>query len=187
MDPGPAVHRGPDALEAASDGLDARSDEPFPAYQSVHEVLRARSQARRVLVLDDLHRADVPSLELLRYLSTSARELPILVIGTHRLHELRTDRARDVVLAAIGDSGRRLPLPSFGLTEVRALLGEVDGGVDGEADLVLAAEVLTRSGGNALYVEQLVDAVSRAGPANWPSSPTAYVLRSGPDWSRCPR
>lgn len=152
---------GEDALEAAQERLAARTDEPFPAFQSVHEVLLARSQERRVVVLDDLHRADLPSLELLRYLATAARELPILVVGTHRLHELRNDRARDVVLAAVGDGGRRLQPASFGLVEVRSLLATE---VDGEPDPEVAAEVLARSGGNALYVEQLVDAVVRGGP-----------------------
>ncbi|QXC63134.1 AAA family ATPase [Aquihabitans sp. G128] len=151
---------GDDAFEAARDGLAARADEPFAAYDAVHEVLRHQRGERLVLVLDDLHRADLPSLELLRFLTTAGTDLPILVVGTHRVHELRVDRARDVVLAAVADAGRRISPSALGLDDVAELLARrvADG-----PDRAVAAEVLARSGGNALYVEQLVDAVGRGG------------------------
>lgn len=152
---------GDDALAQATEGLEARADEPFPACQAVHEQLRIRADVTRVLVLDDLHAADLPSLQLLRYLVTSARDLPLLVIGTHRLHELRGDRTRDALLAASVEGGRRLVPSTLGLDDVEALLA--DRGGDGAPSV--AAEVLARSGGNALFVEQLVDAVDRRGPA----------------------
>lgn len=151
---------GDDALAQAAEGLAARADEPFPACHAVHEQLRLRSDVPRIVVLDDLHAADLPSLQLLRYLVASGRQLPVLIIGTHRRHELRGDRTRDALLAAAAEGGRRLVPSTLGLEEVEALLGEQPGDQEG-----VAAEVLTRSGGNALFVEQLVDAVRRRGAA----------------------
>ncbi len=169
---------GDGAAELAREALDAHADEPFAAYLAVHDVLQARADRPRVLVLDDLHAADLPSLELLRILATSSSDLPVLVIGTHRLHELRADPARDVLLAAVGSGGRRLHPGSLELPDVRSLLrAGTDAGPEAEADAGrdeprdraaaddLAAEVLARSGGNALYVEQLVEAVARGGVA----------------------
>lgn len=153
---------GAEALVAAEAGLDAHADQPFPAFHAVHQELRLRATERRVLVLDDLHRADLPSLHLLRYLTSSASELPLLVIGNHRLHELRIDRARDAALSEIGSRGRRIIPSALGQSEVSSLLAAV---VEGEPDGQVVAEVLARTGGNALYVEQLVDAVGRQGVA----------------------
>ncbi len=162
---------GDDALDAAQEGLAARVDEPFAAYDAVYEALRHRSDETRVLVLDNLHAADLPSLQLLRFLAGTARELPILIIGTHRIHELRTDRARDAALAAVAASGRRLVPSTLGLVEVRALLGS-EGVTEGDGDGAIAVEVLARSGGNALYVEQLVAAVGRGGSAGLADIPS---------------
>jgi DNA-binding SARP family transcriptional activator len=148
---------GDHAVDTARADLEARAEEPFAAFDALHEVLRSHAGRPRVVVLDDLHAADLGSLELLRFLVSSAADLPLLVVGIHRLHELRTDVARDVALAAIARGGRRVVPALLGRDEVEELLGP------GLADEV-ADEVLARSGGNALYVEQLVDTVRRDGP-----------------------
>jgi DNA-binding SARP family transcriptional activator len=147
---------GDDAVDTARADLEARAEEPFAAFDTLHEVLRAHAGRPRVVVLDDLHAADLGSLELLRFLVSSAADLPLLVVGIHRMHELRTDVARDVALAAIARGGRRVVPGLLGRGEVEELLGPR---LAGE----VADEVLARSGGNALYVEQLVDAVRRDG------------------------
>lgn len=152
---------GDDAVALAEERFAARPDEPFVAFDTVHEILRARRHQLRVVVLDDLHAADLPSLELLRFLGRTAADIPLLVIGTHRASELRLDPDRDVLLAEIGASSRRVSPAPLGLSEVRALLhGLVEDDDLGD----VAASLLARSEGNALYVEQLVDAVSRSGP-----------------------
>lgn len=147
---------GEHAVDTARADLEARVEEPFAAFDALHRVLRSHAGRPRVVILDDLHAADLGSLELLRFLVSSAADLPLLVVGIHRLHELRTDVARDVVLAAIARGGRRVVPALLGREEVRELLGPEPG----EA---VVDEVLDRSGGNALYVEQLVDAVRREG------------------------
>ncbi len=153
---------GDDVLEQAQEGLAMRAEEPFAAYDALREVLRRHLDGPTVVVLDNLHAADLPSLQLLRFLATTAIELPILVIGTHRLHELRADRSRDALLSSVAANGRRLVPSTLGLAEVEMMLADQ---VTGEPDPHVAADVLARSGGNALFVEQLVSAVARGGRA----------------------
>lgn len=147
---------GVDAIDTARADLETRVDEAFGAFDALHQVLRTHVDRPQVIVLDDLHAADLGSLELLRFLVSSAADLPLLVVGIHRRHELRTDVARDVVMASIARGCRRIVPALLGIGEVRQLLGPGFG-----EDV--ATEVLRRSGGNALYVEQLVDAVRRDG------------------------
>ncbi len=176
---------GDDLLEEIRAVFETRADEPFAAYEAVREVL-GRQPGVRVVVLDDLHSADLPTLGLLRFLVTSATELPLLVVGTHRVHELRADPARDALIGTIAEAGMRLLPSHLELADVRTLIE--DGGVTGSADGDdrtdappgrrkkgsagrldplgrMAADVLSRSGGNALYVGQLVDALRREGPS----------------------
>ncbi|HEX2576321.1 MAG TPA: AAA family ATPase, partial [Aquihabitans sp.] len=151
---------GDTAFERARERLTASADEPFPAFEVVDELLRARSGTPRVIVLDDLHRADLPSLHLLRHLVASTPDVPLLVIGTHRRHELRADPERDVVLAAVAAGARRIEPANLGLEEVCELL---DTELDDALEAAVAADVLARSGGNPLYVTHLVHAVEREG------------------------
>jgi predicted ATPase len=47
-------------------------------------LLRLASRSPVMLVLDDLHLADGPSLDLLRYLARTLRDAPLLLLGTER-------------------------------------------------------------------------------------------------------
>jgi len=149
---------GPEVISSAIAELDSRAGEPFAAYDAVHDVLRGHAEQTNVLVLDDLHCADLASLDLLRFLSTTAADLPVLIVGIYRQRELRTDPARDAALATIAQGARRITPSDLGIDDIRTLLAP-----DLAADV--AEAVLARSAGNALYVEQLVDAVWRDGPA----------------------
>jgi hypothetical protein len=154
-----------DIRARARDRLIERAEDPFAAFDTLLEMLerlRDRTPAgqARIMVLEDLHAADRPSLELLRFLTTTpADDLRLLVIGTHRPGALAADPARAEILRAVAERTLRIDAPSFGLAEVRALLDAT-----GTHDDVLAHAVLARSGGNPLYAEQLVDAVARGGP-----------------------
>lgn len=84
----PAAARDPD-----SDSARFRLHLAFAAF------LRwAASQRPQLLVLDDLHWADLPSLRLLEFLSHEIADLPVAVVATFRDVELRqTPTAADLV------------------------------------------------------------------------------------------
>jgi class 3 adenylate cyclase len=67
---------------------------------------RLASQWPVVLVLEDVHWADGPSLLLLRYLARRPSALPLLIVCTYRTSELRRAVALDDVLA---DVARDMP------------------------------------------------------------------------------
>jgi DNA-binding CsgD family transcriptional regulator len=62
-------------------------------YAGFERYLQDASQrAPMLLVLEDLHWADRPTLELLRYISRRIRQLPVAIIMTYRDVELSADR-----------------------------------------------------------------------------------------------
>ncbi|MFF7179076.1 AAA family ATPase [Streptomyces sp. NPDC008121] len=108
-----------------------------------------------VLVLEDLHWADVSTRHLLAYLFRTLRRGRIVVVATyraddiHRRHPLRPllaelDRLRTI---------RRIELSRFTRTEVRR---QLTGILAAEPDPGLVDEIFDRSDGNAFFVEELV-------------------------------
>jgi predicted ATPase len=42
-----------------------------------------------MMVIDDLHDADRPSLQMLRFIARAAKDVPLLMIGTYRDTEVK--------------------------------------------------------------------------------------------------
>ena len=83
----------------------------FQLFDAVTSLLRAAAASGPlVLILDDLHGADQPSLLLLGFLAVHVRDSPILVIGTYRETEARLDPQLAGTLGDIIRHGQRLPL-----------------------------------------------------------------------------
>ncbi|MGQ0464050.1 MAG: BTAD domain-containing putative transcriptional regulator [Sporichthyaceae bacterium] len=99
-------------------------------FNGVREVLaRAAAQVPAVLVLEDLHWADEPTLLLLEHLAARVRELPVLLVGTYRDNELEANPA---LARTIGNLARRNQLTRVSLrrlpsNEVGALLEGLSG------------------------------------------------------------
>jgi DNA-binding CsgD family transcriptional regulator len=111
-----------------------------------------------VLVVEDLHWADEPSLLLWRRLNRAARQSPLLLIGTCRPIP-RGEGLRLLRREVRGGGGLLLALESLPDTGVAALVERLAGGRPGPR---LAAR-LEAAGGNPLYVIELIDAYGRAG------------------------
>jgi tetratricopeptide (TPR) repeat protein len=108
-----------------------------------------------ILVVDDLQWADQATIRLWGKLARSARQLPLLLIGT-----MRPVPQRDDLLAlrrAAGDAAR---LPLAGLTEstTAELVAFLVGGQPDDALLRLAGD----AAGNPLYITELVAALTRS-------------------------
>jgi predicted ATPase/DNA-binding winged helix-turn-helix (wHTH) protein len=76
-----------------------------------------------VLVLENVHRADLPSLRFLRFLANELPELPILIIATFRDGELATQEAKARLLAEAerAATGETLTLASLSADETLRL------------------------------------------------------------------
>jgi len=115
--------------------------------------------ARRpqVLIMDDLHWADEPSLRLWGRLADSVDQIPLLLVGLSRTV------SEPAVLERLRDRVRRggvllNPGPLEG-PQVRELAGRIVGATPGPG---LLAEI-ARAQGNPLYVVELAEALRREG------------------------
>jgi AAA ATPase domain len=127
----------------------------FRLFDSLAGFLRAAAARRPLLlILDDLHWADAPSLALLRFLARELEGAGLLVVGSHRHTEV--DQGHPL-LAAVADltrgRHRRLLLGGLGQREVASFVALV-AGVEPSAELVVA--LYRQTDGNPFFVTEVV-------------------------------
>jgi DNA-binding SARP family transcriptional activator/tetratricopeptide (TPR) repeat protein len=128
----------------------------FRLFDSTARFLRNAAAARPlVLVLDDLHAADEPSLLLLRFLAAELAGSRILVVATYRDVDptVRDPLASTLVELARESVTRRIELGGLTETDVGRYI-ELSGGVTPPA--VLVATIHTETEGNPLFVGEVV-------------------------------
>jgi tetratricopeptide (TPR) repeat protein len=136
---------------------DAASESPrrrFRRFDAIVRYLATQAAVRpQVLILDDLHAADQPSLLLLEFLNRHVRTLSIFVLGTLQSDALGRGSP---ITAAVVELMREpmtghLELPGLNRSEVGHFLNAVAG-----ADLPAATvdRVHELTGGNPLYVAE---------------------------------
>ncbi|MEJ7715065.1 MAG: AAA family ATPase [Thermoleophilaceae bacterium] len=137
--------------------------ERFRLFELVAGFLaRIEASAPLVLVLDDLHWADRPTLSLLRHLSRSREgdaRAP-LIVATYRSTEMGAAPAE-----ALADLDRerlvgRISLAGLGAAEVAGLMADWAGA---EPPPELARAVHEASAGNPFFVEELLRQLAEAG------------------------
>jgi ATP/maltotriose-dependent transcriptional regulator MalT len=119
-----------------------------------------------VLVIDDLHRADRSSRELLGFLAHTLRSCRVLVLTAYRSDELAQDHPLRPFLAELGrvPSVRRVELGRFNRAETAQLIASVHGP---RTSAALIQRIYRRSGGNAFFALELA---RRGDPAVLPES-----------------
>src|SRR5207247_8255460 len=88
-----------------------------------------------VLVLDDLHGADPPSLALLHFLSREVHEARILVVGSYRDVDARRTPQVAAALGEVAREAHHLPLRGFGRAGVGRFMRRTYGSLAGVAVL----------------------------------------------------
>jgi DNA-binding CsgD family transcriptional regulator len=149
---------GEEPFVRAPQGTLAVVDERARVFESVLGEFAQRAEHRGVVVaIDDLHWADAGSLLLFRHLARFTRELAVLLVGTLRDPDLeaRGQRELDALLAELAraPNARRLALKPLLETEVGELASRLAGA---EAPQALVRALVEETGGNALYVRELV-------------------------------
>lgn len=88
--------------EALFGGEVAGGDPEYGVLSGLYWLIANLAEERpTVLRVDDLHWADVASLRMLEFLARRVEDLPVLIVGSWRLHE---PKATDAVLAAMAAS-----------------------------------------------------------------------------------
>ena len=127
-------------------------DARFALFDGVSSFVLAASEARpTVLVLDDLHAADEPSLLLLEFLARELRTGSVLVIATYRRGE--GEQLIRTVLGRLARDARLLPLAGLGRDDLHAFVAH-RAGTDVTPDVADALHEAT--GGNPFLLDEVV-------------------------------
>jgi class 3 adenylate cyclase/tetratricopeptide (TPR) repeat protein len=139
----------------ASPTIDA-ADRRRKLFEVTLSLLKARARRQPLLILfEDLHWGDRPSLELIDYVSERISEVPVLLCLCFRPRE---DMELDV-LSSMHCTWRVLDelQPEQSAELVRAILGEVD------LPVTLERDIYDKTQGNPLFVEEIVNSLIASG------------------------
>ena len=147
-------------------GTVADESERYLLFGAVVDLLcRCSEMAPTLLVLDDLHWADGPTIQLLRHVIGSDTRLRLCVVGTYRDSELG---AGHPLAGALAVFHREAGVERFGLTglgddELLALLESYAGHEIDEDGVFLRDALLEETGGNPFFVGEILRHLAETG------------------------
>jgi DNA-binding SARP family transcriptional activator len=153
--------RGDGAATAESFEKDPDS-ERYLLFQAVTRLIdRATVRRPLLLVLDDLHWADKPTLLLLRHMLRLSEPSRLMVLGIFREVEVDSDHALVELMADMRTERRfdRLALDGLGETEIRALVAARLAA--GASDAFVSA-LRAQTDGNPFFVEEALRSLDEA-------------------------
>ena len=140
--------------EPANGGEGGREGARLVQFRAVLAAIdRARTDGPVVLILDDVHWADRPSVRLLAFIASQLRILPLVLVVAYRESEAMPGTPLGDVLATLLRTGRHLALRGLAPAEIEELIEELTGApVPGEAVVALHRH----TGGNPLFATEVV-------------------------------
>ncbi len=152
--------------DPAALGISDPAEARFALFRQVVSAL-GREAARQplVIVLEDLHAADLSTLLLLEFVAGQLWSIPVVVIGTYRDLEARLRPETAEPLARLGRAAHIQLLTRLGRPEVVALVRDAIAG----ADEILSASVYDTTQGNPLFVAEVIRDVRARGAARSPT------------------
>ena len=150
------------ATEARGGILGDESAARFRTYDAAATYLRGRAAQRPlVVVVDDLHWADVSSLRLLVFLARQLHDAAALVIGTYRDVEVAAgDQPARRLLAELAGQAELLQLTGLTADEVGQLVEKVCGE---RPPAALVRAVHGRTAGNPFFAQQIARLLASQG------------------------
>src|SRR4051794_11507572 len=133
---------------------------------------RAAVDQALVLILEDLHAADDPSLLLLRYLARDLRGARLLVVGTYRDVDVGRSRGMGDSLGELVREGQVIGLRGLAQGDVKDLIDDLFGTAPSEATVLAVQE---RTEGNPLFVREAVRLLASAGTLERPGRPDVPI------------
>ena len=140
--------------------------ERYILYAAVAGLLEeAGKQEPLLLILDDLHWADAPTLSLLRHVVTTRSSMAVMVVGTYRDSDLSRDHPLTALLADLHrEQGvERVKLTGLDAEDVVALMEAVAGQEMDEIGRALAGEITRETAGNPFFAGELLRHLTESG------------------------
>ena len=140
--------------------------ERYLLYAAVAGLLEGAGEREPLLlILDDLHWADQPTLSLLRHVVTAAASMRAMVVGTYRDSDLSRDHPLTALLADLhrDQGGERIKLTGLESEDVLALMEAAAGQELDEDGRALAAEIARETAGNPFFAGELLRHLTESG------------------------
>ncbi len=143
----------------------------FQLFDELTRFLESASAERpRLIALDDLHWADVATLELLAHSAQALAKRPVLLAASLRERDASLSEQQQAVLGRLMRRARRIPLRGLSLGEISELIFALHGALAVEAG---CAEILAeRTQGNPFFLLQMLELLAQQG-----KRPDAATLR----------
>ena len=141
----------PASRSAESMSAAAAADAQFRLFEAVSRCLSRLAADRPVLVvLDDLHWADEPSLRLLGFLARALTTQAVLLLGAYR------DTEASLGLHELAGTAQQLTLAGLAPAEVEAMAREMAAAMaEPRPSSQVTSQLWQRSGGNPFFVREL--------------------------------
>jgi len=149
---------------------ETRCETPFTLWEGVLAALSNATRAKPQLwLLEDLHAADLQTLDLLTFLAPPLRVLPVLVVLTARPRDPRLDERSEQRLLRMARDGLELRLGGLSVSDVERVARRHAG----ELAAPEIRDLYEMTGGNPLFVVECARAI-RAG---------TFQARHGVSWT----
>ena len=151
----------------------------YRLFEAVAGMLAVASRLRPMLLLfDDLHWADRPTLLLLRHVMRSARMASFAIVATYRESELdRTHPLAEMLITLRRERGiTRLALRGLKITHVKALVNSI---VGPNAPSQLSQVVMDSTDGNPFFATEMLQHLKETGAIARVSGMTGRTIEIG--------
>jgi tetratricopeptide (TPR) repeat protein len=130
----------------------------FAIFEALRRaLLRVGQEATPLLLLEDLHAADLATLRLLRLVTQDLRSLRVVVVGTYRPLAAKQNPEVDRLLAGSARDGRQIALQGLDERQTEQLLTRLNpGGVVAQ----IARRIHAATNGNPLLIALLAEAIA---------------------------
>jgi len=149
----------------------------FQLFESVATLLKNLARIEPlVIVIDDLHDADHPSLLLLKFIASHSKDAHILLVGTYRNTEVRQSRELSRLIGDLSREGHSLLIPGLSEAEVGEFVARISGK---KADEKLASGLYQATDGNPLFVDGVVRLLVAEGKLDGTGAGDAFKIPEG--------
>ena len=133
----------------------------FRLFDAVARLLRDSASVKpMMLVLDDLHEADLASLQLLKFVARMAHDANLIIVGTYRDAEMRHSPERAAIIPDILRDATHFRLAGLAEDEVGRM---VEVRAQRAADSEFVAALCRTTAGNPLFVDGIIRVLAAEG------------------------